>query len=187
MGPYPLLATSIIKVESVQRNAARFTCPDYRRTSSVTVMHATEAVVGFTPTTTSSQQRPDAVSNQKWSRRHTCWSLPWTSSHLHQKVRNKICGIQCNTSTYSETFFPSVIRLRNTLPVDICSDLNQLSPGLWTFRSHALSFPGTKRPHSERSFPGTNVCTFRSRNKTAYSLSNFRALERLSELNEEKE
>jgi len=29
--------------------------------------------------------------------------------------------------------------------------------------------------------------TFRSRNETAYSLSNFRALERLSEPNEEKE
>ena len=35
------------------------------------------------------------------------------------------------------------------------------------FRSHAVSFPGTKRPHSERSFPGTNVWTFRSRNETA--------------------
>jgi len=48
--------------------------------------------------------------------------------------------------------------------------------GLWMFRSHALSSPGTKRPHSERSFPGTNVWTFRSRNETAYS--DFRALER---------
>jgi len=57
--------------------------------------------------------------------------------------------------------------------------------GLWTFRSHALSFPGTKRPHSECSFPGTNVWTFRFRNETAYS--NFRALERLSKPNEEKE
>ena len=35
------------------------------------------------------------------------------------------------------------------------------------------------------SFPGTNMWTFRSRNETAYS--NFRALERLSEPNEEKE
>ena len=32
--------------------------------------------------------------------------------------------IQCNTDTYSQTFFPSAIRLWNTLPVDIC----QLSP-----------------------------------------------------------
>ena len=58
--------------------------------------------------------------------------------------------------------------------------------GLRTFRSHALSFPGTKRPHSECSFAGMNVWTFRSRNETAYSPSNFRALERLSEPNEEK-
>jgi len=60
--------------------------------------------------------------------------------------------------------------------------------GLWTFRSHALSFLGTKRPHSECSFPrNSNVWTFRSQNETAYSPSNFRALERLSKPNEEKE
>jgi len=28
--------------------------------------------------------------------------------------------IQCNTGTYNQTFFPSAIRLWNTLPVDIC-------------------------------------------------------------------
>jgi len=42
-------------------------------------------------TTTNSRQGPDDVTNPKWSRRHTCCSLPWTSSHLHQKVPNKIC------------------------------------------------------------------------------------------------
>ena len=54
--------------------------------------HAAEAAVGFTSATTSSQQGPDVVPNQKWSRRHTSCSLPWTSSHLHQKVRNEICA-----------------------------------------------------------------------------------------------
>ena len=49
-----------------------------------------------------------------------------------------------------------------------------------------VSFPGTKRPHSECSFARTNVWTFRSRNETAYSSSNIRALERLSKPNEEK-
>ena len=43
-----------------------------------------------------------------------------------------------------------------------------------------------RNDHSECSFPGTNVWTFRSRNETAYSI-NFRALERLCEPNEEKE
>jgi len=28
--------------------------------------------------------------------------------------------IQCNTSVYNQTFFPSAIRLWNTLPVDVC-------------------------------------------------------------------
>jgi len=38
--------------------------------------------------------------------------------------------IQCNTGTYSRTFFPSAIRLWITLPVDIC----QLSPD--SFKTH---------------------------------------------------
>jgi len=42
--------------------------------------------------------------------------------------------IQCNTGTYSQTFFPSAIRLWNTLPVDIC----QLSPD--SFKTHLSSF-----------------------------------------------
>jgi len=28
--------------------------------------------------------------------------------------------IQCNTSMYSQTFFPSAVRLRNSLPADVC-------------------------------------------------------------------
>jgi len=41
---------------------------------------------------TSLQQGLDVVPNPKWSCRHTCCSLPWTSSHLHQEVRNKRCA-----------------------------------------------------------------------------------------------
>ena len=42
--------------------------------------------------------------------------------------------IQCNTGTYSQTFFPSAIRLWNTPPVVIC----QLSPD--SFKTHFSSF-----------------------------------------------
>ena len=42
--------------------------------------------------------------------------------------------IQCNTGTYSRTFFPSAIWLWNTLPVDIC----QLSAD--SFKTHLNSF-----------------------------------------------
>jgi len=42
--------------------------------------------------------------------------------------------IQCNTGTYSQTFFPSAIRLSNTPPVVIC----QLSPD--SFKTHFSSF-----------------------------------------------
>jgi len=40
--------------------------------------------------------------------------------------------IQCNTGTYSRTFFPSAIRLWITLPVDIC----QLSESPDSFKTH---------------------------------------------------
>jgi len=63
-------------------------------------------------------------------RRHTCCSLPWPSSHLRQKVRNKRCA---DSVQYSQTFFPSAIRLWNTLLVDIC----QLSPD--SFKTHLNS------------------------------------------------
>ena len=43
--------------------------------------------------------------------------------YLPRKVRNKICADSVHI-VYSQTFFPSAIRLRNTLPADIC----QLSP-----------------------------------------------------------
>ena len=38
------------------------------------------------------QQGPDVVLNAKWSCGHTHCSLPRTTSHLHQKVQNKICA-----------------------------------------------------------------------------------------------
>jgi len=37
-----------------------------------------------------------------------------------RRFETRYVQIQCNTGTYSQTFFPSAIRLWNTLPADIC-------------------------------------------------------------------
>jgi len=65
----------------------------------------------------------DAVPNPKWSRRHG--RIP-AAAQLEpvpigtRRFETRYVQIQCNTGTHSQTFFPSAIRLWNTLPVDIC-------------------------------------------------------------------
>ena len=56
------------------------------------------------------------------------------STVINQSNIKRDVQIQCNTSTYSQTFFPSTIWLWNTVPVDIC----QLPPG--SFKTHLNSF-----------------------------------------------
>jgi len=51
-----------------------------------------------------------------------------------KRSETRYVQIQCNTGTYSQSFFPSAIRLWNTLPVDIC----QLPPD--SFKTHLNSF-----------------------------------------------
>ena len=52
-----------------------------------------------------------------------------------RRFETRYVQIQCNTGTYSQTFFPSAIRLWNTLPVgDIC----QLPPD--SFKTHLNRF-----------------------------------------------
>jgi len=57
-----------------------------------------------------------------------------------RRFETRYVQIQCNTGTYSQTFFPSAIWLWNTLPVDIC----QLSPE--SFKTHLNSFHFTRAP-----------------------------------------
>jgi len=51
-----------------------------------------------------------------------------------RRFETRYVQIQCNTGTYSQTFFPSAIRLWNTLPADIC----QLPPD--SFKTHLNRF-----------------------------------------------
>jgi len=57
-----------------------------------------------------------------------------------RRFKTRYVQIQCNAGTYSQTFFPSAVRLWNTLPVDIC----QLSPD--SFKTHLNSFRLTGSP-----------------------------------------
>jgi len=65
----------------------------------------------------------DAVPNPKWSRRHG--RIP-AAAQLEpvpigtRRFETRYVQIKCNTGTHSQTFFPSAIRLWNTLPVEIC-------------------------------------------------------------------
>jgi len=92
--------------------------------------------MGFIPTTTSSQQGPDVVPNPNWFRRHSRCSLPWTSSICARRFKTRYVLIQCNSGTYSQTFFPSSILLWNTLAVYSC----QLQCTSWHFRNQAHQF-----------------------------------------------
>ena len=54
-----------------------------------------------------------------------------------RRFETRYVQIQCNTGTYSQTFFPSAIRLWNTLPADIC----QLPPDSFkTISTGSVSF-----------------------------------------------
>ena len=67
-------------------------------------------------------------------------SLPYLLQPSLEPVPSALEGskqdvqIQCNTGTYSQTVFPSAIRLWNTLPMDIC----QLPAD--SFKTHLHSF-----------------------------------------------
>ena len=54
-----------------------------------------------------------------------------------RRFETRYVQIQCNTGTYSQTFFPSAIWLWNTLPVDIC----QLSPESFKSQDPSQQFP----------------------------------------------
>ena len=125
--------SNINKVESVQRNAADFTCSDYRRTSSVTAM------LRKLQWDSLQQRRARSRVLMLYRIRNGLVAIP-AAAYLEpvpictRRFETRYVQIQCTTGTYSQTFFPSAIRLWNTLPVDIC----QLCPG--SFKTHLSSF-----------------------------------------------
>jgi len=125
--------SNINKVESVQRNAARFTCRDYRRISIVTAM------LRKLQWDSLQQRRARSRVLMLYRIRNGLVAIP-PAVYLEpvpictRRFETRYVQIQCNTGTYSQTIFPSASRLWNTLPVDIC----QLSPD--SFKTHLSSF-----------------------------------------------
>jgi len=115
-----------------------YACQDYRQTSSVTTMlHKLEweplqkrracsrvwmfyrICNGLVAIPTARYLKPTLVHSRRHETRYT---------QMHCKI--------CNTSMYSHTFFPSAIRLWNSLPIDICqlppeSFKEKLSTSTW--------------------------------------------------------
>ena len=116
-------------VEAVQWSAAHFTCHDYRRTSSVTAM--------LQRLQWDSLQQRRACSRVLMLYR-ICNGLVAIPASIYLQPTVVHTGgfetsyrqIQCNTSMYNQTFFPSAIRWWNSLPVDVC----QLPPD--SFKAH---------------------------------------------------
>jgi len=107
------------KIEAVQRSAARFTCQDYKRTSSVTTM------LQKLQWDSLEQRRARSRVLMLYRIRNGLVAIP-ALVHLQPVVAHtrgsetRYRQIQCRTNTYSQTFFPSAICLWNTLPVDVC-------------------------------------------------------------------
>jgi len=123
----------ITKIEAVQRSAARFTCRDYKRTSSITAM--------LQKLQYDSLQLRQARSRvlMLYRVRYSLVAIP--ASVYLQPVAAYTIGsgaryrqLQCCTNTYSQTFFPSTICLWNTLPVDVC----QLPPDSFKARLNTI-------------------------------------------------
>jgi len=107
------------KVEAVQRSAARFTCCDFKRTSSVTAM------LQKLQWDSLQQRRARSRVLMLYRIRNGLVAIP-ASAYLHPATTHtrgsetRYRQIQCNTNTYSHTFFPTAICLWSTLPVDVC-------------------------------------------------------------------
>jgi len=79
------------KVEAVQRSSARFTCHDYRRTSSVTAMLQKLHWDSLQQRrTTSPLSSNDAVPYLQWTGCHSCLNLSLANCGPHQRIRNQL-------------------------------------------------------------------------------------------------
>jgi len=100
---------NINKVESIQRNAAHFTCRDYRRTSSVTAM------LQKLQWDSLQQQRAHSRVLMLYRIQNGLIAIP-TAAYLEPvTICTRYLQIQCNTRTYSQTFcvFPRLVTVLN--------------------------------------------------------------------------
>ena len=110
---------NVTKIEAVQRNAARFTCRDFKRTLSIIAMLQKLQQDSLQQCHTRNRVQ------MLYRIRNGLVAIP-ASAHLQRAAvltrgsKTRYRQIQCRTNTYSHTFFPSAVCLWNTLPVDVC-------------------------------------------------------------------
>jgi len=110
---------NVSKVEAVQRSAAWFTCSDFKRTSSVTAM------LQKLQWDSLQQSRARSRVLMLYCIRNGLVAIP-ASAYLKPATahtrgsKTNYRQIKCNTNTYSHTFFPTAICLRNTFLVNVC-------------------------------------------------------------------
>ncbi|MCG7868954.1 MAG: reverse transcriptase family protein, partial [Candidatus Thiodiazotropha taylori] len=125
----PPTKTSINKVEAVQRRAARFCQSDYRRTSSVTSMLQN---LGWEDL---SSRREQSKSIMMYRIVNHLVDIPAEKYLIHIGTSTRGHEIRflvpyCHVVAFKSSFFPSTIRLWNSLPVSVVT-----APSLDAFKS----------------------------------------------------
>ena len=110
----PILNLILIKLESVQRRAARYVMSDFNRYSSVSQRHFISFTVGQFEEKT--RYHMCSLQNSKWV---NSVSLPGCMSRGHNQGHNKrFVTISSKVNSYKFSFFPRVISHWNALSSD---------------------------------------------------------------------
>ena len=124
----PPTKSTINKLEAVQRRAARICHLDYRRTSSVTAMMEN---LGWEQLQTRRQQAKTImiyrIVNQRVDIQAASLLIP-TGTHTRGHA-NRFLVPYCSINAYKNPFYPSSIRLWNSLPAELTT-----SPSLDVFK-----------------------------------------------------
>ena len=129
----PHTTQDINRIEMLQRRAARFVCNKYNKNTSVTNLLYS---LGWPSLET---RRSYLKLSLTYKILNNLITIP---SHNFRPVSYHTCGheyrfqhLQCNCDSYRYSFFPSAIRLWNSLPLDIasCTDFNDFDQ---KFKNH---------------------------------------------------
>jgi len=119
------------RVEAVQWSAAWFTCCDFKRTSGVTAMLQKFQFDSVQQHRARSRVLMlDRIHNGLMAIPASAYLQPATTYTRVSETRYR--HFQCNTNTYSHTFFPTAICLWNILPLTFASCHQTASKLNWT-------------------------------------------------------
>jgi len=114
---YGTIRSNVTMVKSKPPSEARFTCYDFKSTSSVTAM------LQKLQWDSLQQRRAHSRVLMLYRIHNGLVAIP-ASAYLQPATAHTTGSetplSQCNTNAYNHTFFPTAICLWNTLPVDVC-------------------------------------------------------------------